>query len=391
MKRAFGIVLCCLAVCIALVSCGSGQLAPGGSSAAGVRGSEPIGSDEVASEAVAAAADDGNAVASEAGSVDDADAAASDAGSVASADFTSIDDADAAASEAVSADAADAAASEAAAAAVVDDDAATPEADPAAAPDFASESDSPIDTAPHARGTIEIVCWGDSLTSGVGASEAYIEADGKTFNASGLSYPEILWRLTGMPTYNFGVDGATSEEIVYMQSGIEPEGGIDDFEYVDQDTMRRASRHKGDILVLEIGSNGGWGDDYQELIEQYNSMIAYADCDDYIILGDTDDPGTSVADRDDWPSNNESDERETAWEAALREEFGDHVINMRLFLIERGLQVAGLEPTPEDERLMASDCVPEQLRSDWTHLNSYGYYAKAIAVYERGQQLGYWD
>jgi len=92
MKRAFGIVLCCLAVCMALVSCGSDQLAPGGSSAAGVRGSEPIGSDEVASEAVAAAADDGNAVASE--------------------------------------------------------------ADPAAAPDFASESDSPIDAAPHGHGAI---------------------------------------------------------------------------------------------------------------------------------------------------------------------------------------------------------------------------------------------
>ena len=82
--------------------------------------------------------------------------------------------------------------------------------------------------------------------------------------------------------------------------------------------------------------------------------------------------------------------RQTEWEAALTAEFGDRFINMRQFLIDDGLAIAGLTPTREDAEDAAVGCISLQLRSDWTHLNSYGYYAKAQAVYQRGVQLGYW-
>ena len=39
-----------------------------------------------------------------------------------------------------------------------------------------------------------------------------------------------------------------------------------------------------DILILEIGSNGGWGSDYQTLILQYDNIIINSGCDYYIII-----------------------------------------------------------------------------------------------------------
>ena len=224
----------------------------------------------------------------------------------------------------------------------------------------------------------EIVCWGDSLTEGMGASAAIIKRD------TGLEL------LTGIRTYNFGVSGATSAEIAYMQGGYELEGELEYYAGINESVMREGAQHKGDILIIEMGSNGGWENGYEQLIEQYHAMIDYAGCSQYIIIGDTDDPGFSYAGLDDWPQDRGEGLEETAWEAALREEFGEHFINMRLFLVERGLEVAGLTPTEEDEEYAELGWVSDQLRADWTHLNSYGYYAQAVGVYEKGQELGYW-
>lgn len=262
----------------------------------------------------------------------------------------------------------------------------------------------------------EIVCWGDSLTQGVGADAAIIEtADGR-FDASFMSYPEILEQLTGIRTYNFGVSGATSAEIAYMQGGWELENGYEgesegvgegepgdqpkyegeaqserfEFDLIMNMVKLQAAQHKGDILIIEMGSNGGWDMGFEQLIAQYRAMIDHAGCKQYIIIGDTDDPGSSYADPYDWPQDHGAGIQETAWEAALREEFGEHFINMRLFLIEHGLDVAGLKPTGQDAEYAEFGWVSDQLRSDWTHLNSYGYYAQAVGVYGKGKELGYW-
>ena len=143
--------------------------------------------------------------------------------------------------------------------------------------------------------------------------------------------------------------------------------------------------------MLEIGSNGGWDGDYQVLIDQYRAMIDRSGCDDYLILGDTDDPGTSVGDTSQVPFTDDYAPRETSWETALREAFGDHFINMRVFLIKHALEISGLTPTPEDVADARLGCISKQLRSDWTHLNARGYFAKAVAVYQRGIKLGYWS
>lgn len=145
----------------------------------------------------------------------------------------------------------------------------------------------------------------------------------------------------------------------------------------------------GDVLVIQMGSNGGW-DDYDELIQQYKSMIDNSGTECYIIIGDTDNPDESV-DSAYYTDSSEVGTDDTLWEAALREAFGEHFINMRVYMLENALSTAGLEPTQEDIDNIDDGRVPESLKYDFTHLNSYGYYAVGVAVYNKGIELGYWS
>ncbi|MBR3236032.1 MAG: SGNH/GDSL hydrolase family protein [Atopobiaceae bacterium] len=236
----------------------------------------------------------------------------------------------------------------------------------------------------------EIACWGDSMTEGIGSSEASVKLDGDDLDVSFMGFPQVLQKLTGLKTYNFGVPAATSEEIALMQGGL----GLGDLHEAlrvfDAKLAYEGSQHPGDILILEIGSNGGWDNKYKRLANQYKAMIEHAGCDKYLIVGDTDDPGTSIGDLRQQAFEAGTGSGETAWEAALHKTFGDRFINMRVYLIEHGLEVAGLEETKADRDMASRGCVSEQLRADWTHLNSYGYYAQAMGIYERGLRLGYW-
>lgn len=236
----------------------------------------------------------------------------------------------------------------------------------------------------------EVVCWGDSMTEGAGADVAVIHTEDTEYDASYKSYPQVLQDLCGLPVFNCGVMGATSEEIVAMSEGdpLDDEGRP--YAVFDQRIARLGAKHPGDVLVLEMGSNGGWDNDYEVLISQYWRIIRHAGCESFIIVGDTDDPGTSLGDERQEAFGEGDRLRETDWEVALREEFGDHFVNMRLYLIENGLGLCGLEEDADDEEWASYGCISEKLKADWTHLNSYGYYAKARGIYERGVALGYW-
>lgn len=149
-----------------------------------------------------------------------------------------------------------------------------------------------------------------------------------------------------------------------------------------------------DILILEIGSNGGWENDYQTLILQYDNIILNAGCDYYIIVGDTDDPGTSIGDYNQGEYNEDGSYigiGDTSWEAALREAYGEHFFNTRTYIIQNGLNICGLKTTTQDLENFKRGNISKQLRYDWTHFNAYGYYAKGVGIYEKGKSLGYWS
>ena len=44
-----------------------------------------------------------------------------------------------------------------------------------------------------------------------------------------------------------------------------------------------------------------------------------------------------------------------------------------------------------DKMYGAFGCISGKLRSDWTHFNAYGYYAKGLGIYKKGVELGYWE
>ena len=203
---------------------------------------------------------------------------------------------------------------------------------------------------------VEINAWGDSITEGYGS-------DGDT-------YPDVLERLTGIPVRNFGVGGEDSREILARSIAY--------------------GRQEEDILVIQMGDNGGWRN-LDELIEQYRTLIREAGTERYIIISSTDDP-------DDFGqiwgyTRQKIGLRDTRYEAAFREAFGDHLLIGRKYLIEHGLEVNGLAETEEDRVRAERGDISLQLRNpeiDNTHLNEYGYTALAYGVYDTGRMLGYW-
>lgn len=304
-----------------------------------------------------------------------------------------------------------------------------------------------------------IVCWGDSITYGLGGQDdTYIVHGDEVIDASGWAYTDVLKYRTGMNVYNLGVCGETSYDIALRQGGIKMYVGkqvtvkpgtktkvsiVDEYgnpailenfngyqtdndepynvvyindtafqleesddgsiyiSLYDESITKSVKIKKGsqvitkaahdmsaDIVIIQMGSNGGW-DDYDELIEQYKAIIANSGTECYIIIGDTDNPDESI-DSANYESSAEVGTDDTLWEAALREAFGEHFINMRTYMLENGLEVAGLETTDDDIDDLADGRVPESLKYDYTHLNSYGYYVIGQGVYEKGVELGYW-
>lgn len=159
--------------------------------------------------------------------------------------------------------------------------------------------------------------------------------------------------------------------------------------------MTRASQERSakDILILEMGSNGGWSNNYKQLILQYDDIILNSGCKYYIVLGDTDDPADSAdANQGEYGEDgNYVGIGDTAWEAALREAYGEHFFNTRTYMIQNGLTDCGLDTTTDDLENFKKGNISEQLRYDWTHFNCYGYYSKGIGVYKKGIELGYWS
>lgn len=156
---------------------------------------------------------------------------------------------------------------------------------------------------------------------------------------------------------------------------------------------KAAYDHRNDILILEMGSNGGWENDYDELIKQYQNIIDNSYYADYIIVGDTDNPGESADIYQDVYDNNGNYAglHATLWEQALYDAFEEHFLNTRLYLMENALSDCGLTPTENDIIDIQTGNLPEQIRADFTHFNSYGYYSKAKAIYLKGIELGYWN
>lgn len=278
-----------------------------------------------------------------------------------------------------------------------------------------------------------IVCWGDSLTFGTGGD--------------GISYPSVLEERLNKDRFyinviNMGIGGENTVtiagraggipfrlkeftipaepipvEIIYQEdegksirpceygdSGINPciingvngrlsgeraEDGImryfftrseqGEAVYVPEGTEVEtwaASQFSDYIYVVFMGENHGW-DNIQDLIEQQQAILSmqkkYADY--YIVVG--------------LPTGTKEERQEL--EEALYETYGDKFLNIREYLSTQGIYDAGLKPSEEDLSRMEEGLIPTSLLADHIHFNADGYRLIGNFMYERMNELGYFD
>lgn len=136
------------------------------------------------------------------------------------------------------------------------------------------------------------------------------------------------------------------------------------------------------IPVIFIGENGGY-DDIPDLIKQQRAVIKHQQGNPldkngearFIIIG----LHTGTA------------ESRAALEAAMETEYGKKYINLRKYMSEKALSDAGITATSEDRAMMGKGSTPSSLLSDAVHFTPKGYELIGNLIYERMDELGYFD
>ncbi len=286
-----------------------------------------------------------------------------------------------------------------------------------------------------------IVCWGDSLTSGPGGNAMSYPTALQSCIDEGIAvmYPEAKELGISVPVVNMGVGGENTNTILgrngavpfitssaftipaeeksvaikFMSENgkqvaplIQGNAGM---EFVTIEGIKGVISRSGNnyvftrseagdsvqvakgtkiitsgsepyreyFTVIFIGQNGGFTD-YDELVEQQKAIINHQtkNKDKYIIIG----LHTTT------PSYRED------LEGLMVEEYGDKYINLREYMSTDALTDAGLTPTQDDTTAMDGGNVPPSLLSaDLLHFNSDGYEIIGKLVYDRMDQLGYFD
>ncbi len=272
-----------------------------------------------------------------------------------------------------------------------------------------------------------IVCWGDSLTEGTGGD--------------GVTYPNTLEKLSGRKVLNYGVYAETAsciaarqggnpmhvdEEftipadckpvevkpvnekgvpemlLVFGEAGINPcsiggiegtlslseasggrvftrsESGEETVIKVNTPVLFHAMLDKrdDDILVIFTGTN-----DYpdtnsiKDVIAYQRAMLTYADASQYVVIGMT--KKKAMAQIEDINK-------------ILANEYGEHFLDIREYLMKNGLKDAGVEETAQDRIDMENGEIPSSLRTDDEgHGTSAFYRIIGEQLYKKMCELNY--
>ncbi len=132
-----------------------------------------------------------------------------------------------------------------------------------------------------------------------------------------------------------------------------------------------ADSYRDCLPVIMLGYNGGWSD-ADDLISQINAMLSKQnDPSRYIVIG---------------LSFMENIEYMEQVNAAMQEAFGEHFIDIRSYMKEKGLEDAGIDPSDENV-----NGLPFALLSKTYCYNADGYTLIAKCVYRKIYELGYID
>lgn len=131
-------------------------------------------------------------------------------------------------------------------------------------------------------------------------------------------------------------------------------------------------------LIIELGTNNpiDSGDKMEKLFNEIDCMIRHNGNDAYIVLGLT------------WRGHAQNIEEVNRMMASR---FGQHFLDIRTYLIQYGLEDAGITPTAADEAAIANNNVPPSLLDDEIHFNAACGNVIGQQIYNHGKDLGMWD
>ena len=267
-----------------------------------------------------------------------------------------------------------------------------------------------------------IICWGDSLT---------VSLDEKS------AFPDILRRLSGCEVINYGVESENTAMIAMREGGLrvnvkatvipadvnlipvflrtEDDGHVFFLDHgdggvnpcvisgiegqleklngsyyfkrntkgeriaVEEGTQFKThgmvDARMGDVLVIFAGTNDLPSTrSISSVIDLEKRMLEAAKCDKYVIIGLTYAGGIPEIDE---------------VNKAMAEEFGEHFIDIRKYMLNYGLADAGITPTDQDKADIRKGEIPSSLRSDYVHGNKHYHRLLGEQVYRRLQRLGY--
>lgn len=190
-----------------------------------------------------------------------------------------------------------------------------------------------------------VQCWGDSLTSGYGASFRH-------------DYPTVLERFYQRKAHNFGIPKETSTQIK------------DRF-------IARKNQDAAETVVIWAGRNDSWLPD--QVISNIAAMVASMGPEDrYIVLGvTTSDSPTEYVGGKDYAHIQTINE-------TLRKTYGERFLPINDILISK----ANLR-FEQDRISVARGTLPRSLRSDRLHMNDAGTLEVAVAVNDKLTKLGW--
>ena len=222
--------------------------------------------------------------------------------------------------------------------------------------------------------------------------------DGQTFGSS------PVW--SGGGDYNpctiSGIKGTlkTTSSVVYFTratAGSETAVSANTIVTSDNDSIYN---NEDAVMLINLGNNAGWNETPSTLLNQVNLMVQHFVAKGgtkYIISG----PFASTYTRSASGIN-----MIQQYEALAAAQFGNHWFSLRQYLIDYGLTQNNLTATESDTERMAAGQVPGSLlgggttsnilmypttSSDDAHVNAYGSNSVALAYYQKGVALGYWE
>ena len=138
------------------------------------------------------------------------------------------------------------------------------------------------------------------------------------------------------------------------------------------DLMKNYIKPKA-FYVFWVGQNGGYADT-TDWINQISRAIKFIGCTDYLVIGSKSEIAYSSF--------------KSAYDS-FRTVFGSKFIDLHRYLLDYGMEDAGLTPTADDLASISNGIIPSSLKKsgDPIHLNHYGYTVVGNVVYTRAKEI----